>query len=132
MHSETRVNVPEFWDEGYLVIRIVFSPTEIERFRRPALENRQGKGDLLSHPELRKPLLDDRVLSIAAQILGDTPVYYGDSSCNLGQHAFGFHKDNADRSDPNAPDWKGKYTQIRFGLYLQDHSWHSGGLRVIP
>jgi len=134
MPSEIRVNVPEFWDQGYLLIRDVFSTAEVEDFRRHVVENRQWKGkyDLLHHPHLRKALLDDRVLSIAAQILGDTPVYYGDSNFTIGQQSFDFHKDNADRGDSNAPDWKGRYTQIRFGLYLQDHAWHSGGLRLIP
>jgi hypothetical protein len=131
MHPEINVNVPIFWDQGYLIIRDVFSKDEVEEFRRHGFENRQRKADLLSHPYLRKALLDDRVLSIAAQILGDTPVYYGDSTFNIGQHSFGFHKDNADRLDGNAPDWKGKFAQIRFGIYLQDHAWHSGGLRVI-
>jgi hypothetical protein len=132
MHREIRIDIPRFWDQGYLIIRDVFSRAEIEEFRRHAFENRQRKGDLLSDPHLRQVLLDDRVLSIAAQILGDTPAYYGDSTCNLGLGAVGFHKDNADRSDGNAPDWQGTYTQIRFGLYLQDHAWHSGGLRIIP
>jgi hypothetical protein len=132
MQPETCVDVPQFWERGYLLIRHVFSGNEIQEFRRHAFEKRGRKGDLLCDQDLRKVVLDDRVLSIAEQILGDTPVYYGDSACNLGDATYFFHKDNADRSDPNAPDWKGKYTQIRFGVYLQDHAWHSGGLRVIP
>ena len=132
MRPEIRVDVPRFWDQGYLIIRSVFSPVEIEEFRRHAFENRQRKGDLLSNPHLRHVLLDDRILSIAAQILGETPAYYGDSDCGFGLRGVGFHKDNADRVDGNAPDWKGMYTQIRFGIYLQDHAWHSGGLRLIP
>ncbi|GEM_PF-809509 len=131
MPSEIRVNVPQFWDQGYLLIRDVFSKAEVEDFRRLVLENPQWQCDLLSHPRLRKALLDDRVLSIAAQILGVTPVYYGDSNFTIGPATYFFHKDNADRSDDNAPDWKGPYTQIRFGVYLQEHARHSGGLRVI-
>ena len=42
----------------------------------------------------------------------------------------GFHKDNADRVDPNAPDWNGRYTILRFGIYLQDHYRHTGGLNL--
>jgi hypothetical protein len=132
MHPEIRVDVPKFWDQGYLIIRGVFSAGEVEEFRRHGFEDRHRRGDLLRHAQLRKVLLDDRVLSIGAQILGDTPVYFGDSTFNIGQQSFGFHKDNADRDDVNAPDWNGKYPLIRFGLYLQDHAWHSGGLRVIP
>jgi hypothetical protein len=50
---------------------------------------------------------------------------------SLPSSNYGFHKENADHLDGNAPDWKGKYTLIRFGIYTQDHAWHSGGLRVI-
>jgi hypothetical protein len=132
MPTEIRVNVPDFWDQGYLLVRNVFSKAEVEDFRRHTFANRQRKGDLLCHPQLRNVILDDRVLSIARQILGDTPVYYGDSTANIGQQSFEFHKDNPDRLDGKAPDWKGRYTQIRFGLYLQDHALHSGGLRLIP
>jgi hypothetical protein len=132
MRPEIRIDVPKFWDQGYLRIRNVFSTAEIAEYRRRALEDRRWKGDLLSHPHLRQVLLDDRVLSIAAQILGDRPVYYGDSTRNIGQQSHGYHKDNPDRWDGDAPDWMGPYTQIRFGLYLQDHAWHSGGLRLIP
>jgi hypothetical protein len=132
VHPDIPINVPKFWDQGYLIIRDVFSRAEVEEFRRRAFASRQWPGDLLSHPHLRQALLDDRILNIAARILGDTPVYYGDSGCNFGQQSFGFHKDNVDRQNVDAPDWNGRYTQIRFGLYLQDHAWHSGGLRVIP
>jgi len=132
VHPEIRINVPEFWEQGYLLIRNVFSKAEAEEFRSHGSANRQHRGDLLSQPYLRKALLDDRVLNIAAQILGDTPVYYGESTFNTGQFSFEFHRDNADRRDGNAPDWKGKYTQINFAFYLQDHAWHSGGLRIIP
>jgi hypothetical protein len=136
MQSEIRIDAAKFWDQGYLVIRDVFSCDEIEEFRRRGFENRQRRGDtqieLLPDPILRKAILDDRVLSIAGQILGDTPVYYGDSGFNIGQHTVGFHRDNVDRDDGNGPDWKSKYTQVRFGIYLQDHAWHAGGLRLVP
>src|SRR4051794_32151320 len=93
--SEIRINAEKIWDQGYLLIRNVFSRSEVQEFRRHVLENRQwmGKRDLLSQPYLRKAVLDDRVLSIAAQILGETPAYYGDSNFAIGQQAFGYHKD---------------------------------------
>jgi hypothetical protein len=136
MESDIRIDAAKFWDQGYLLIRDVFSSGEIEEFRRRGFENRQRHGelqiDLLADRILRKAILDDRILSIASQILGDTPVYYGDSGFNIGQHTVGFHRDNVDRDDGDGPDWQSKYTQIRFGIYLQDHAWHAGGLRLVP
>jgi len=131
MSKNVKVDVPAFWQEGYLLIRDVFGKAETEELRKRVLDVvPHGCGEILSKPFLRKILLDDRVLNIAQQILGGTPVYFGDSACVVGKQSHGWHKDNADRYDDSAPDWQSKYTLIRFGLYLQDHSKHSGGLNV--
>lgn len=125
-----RFDFDSFWENGYSLIRAVFNSEEIALLRRHALQSGSRKGDLLSNPFLRTVVLDDRVLAIAARILGGTPVYFGDSTSMIGDKSHGYHKDNADRDDINAPDWRSKYTLIRFGLYLQDHSAHSGGLNI--
>ena len=120
-----------FWQNGYSIIRNVFDPDEIKRWRTEALQHENHLGDLLSHPTLWKVLFHEKLLEYAQQILGDTPVYFGDSSVRIGSHGRGYHKDNADRDDYNAPDWTNDpYTLIRFGIYLQDHSQHSGGLNI--
>ena len=95
------------------------------------MDSKPHGGDLLSNPLLRDVLLDGRLVGIASQLLGsDQIVYAGDSSftINSGQH--GYHKDNADRTDKNAPDWQGRYTILRFGIYLQDHTEHTSGLNL--
>jgi hypothetical protein len=131
MPKDIKINTDAFWQNGYLLIRDVFSEVEIEELRKRILELvPYGCGEILSKPFLGKVLLDDRLLNIAQKILGGKPVYFGDSCCVIGNDSFGWHKDNADRKDANAPDWQSKYTLIRFGLYLQDHSKHSGGLNV--
>jgi hypothetical protein len=126
------VNVKEYWEKGYTIVRGVYSKEEIADFRERALAH-QGKhsGDLLSHPALSSVINDGRMLDVAKQILDrDDIVYYGDSAVAIREGVPGFHKDNADRTDPKAPDWQSPYTQIRFGIYLQDHYRHSGGLNV--
>lgn len=130
--SVTGVDVKEYWDKGFTIVRGVYTPEQIQDFRERALayEGKHG-GDLLSHPSLRSVITDGKMLDVARQILKrDDIVYYGDSAAAIREGAPGFHKDNADRTDPNAPDWKSPYTQIRFGIYLQDHYSHSGGLNV--
>jgi hypothetical protein len=90
-------------------------------------------GDALGKPELRDKdyvFLDPRVVDTIASLIGGPLVYFGDSSLQVGEATRGFHKDNVDRSDPSGPDWQGDYTVVRCGLYLQDHSRHSGGLKV--
>lgn len=138
-----------FWNNGYLIIRNVFSPTEIEALRQQAYkvaaeDEKKGLtapnpfnpkckniiGDLLSKDGLRDIVLDDRLLGIARQLLGDSPVYFGDSTFQIGEGARGYHKDNGDRINQSDPDWQGSYPILRFGIYLQDHTQYSGGLKV--
>jgi len=126
------VNVREFWEKGYTIVPNVYSKEEIADLRERSMAS-VGKysGDLLSNPLLRSVVTDGRHTDVARQILGrDDITYYGDSVLAIREGAPGWHKDNADRNDGKAPDWKSPYTQIRFGIYLQDHYTHSGGLNV--
>jgi hypothetical protein len=152
MKSAPPIDVEKFWREGYLHIKGVFSREEmsnvrkkLEKIKRKDVESQNyiaGSttpkvrfllGDMLSKTELRDQdfvVLDDRVVAYAKQILGDDLVYFGDSSVQCGEGLRGYHKDNVDRYDPTKPDWQGKYTLIKFGVYVQDHANHSGGLKV--
>jgi hypothetical protein len=151
MAKELIIDKKRFDEEGYLIVKNVFSPEEIESLREKAyhqyeLDTKKGlaftipgipskarysKGDLLSKELLRDTLLDDRILTIARTILGSNDIiYFGDSSYQLGVGLRGFHRDNIDRTDYNGPDWKGEYTLIRIGIYLQDHKNYSGGLKI--
>lgn len=69
--------------------------------------------------------------AVARKLLGTDDLFYsGDSAVTINGTQKGFHKDNADRVDPQAPDWEDRYTQLRFGIYCQDHSEHTGGLNL--
>jgi Phytanoyl-CoA dioxygenase (PhyH) len=41
-----------------------------------------------------------------------------------------FHKDNSDKINGDAPDWTKPSHLLGVGIYLQDHTHHSGGLTV--
>lgn len=143
----------KFEEDGYVLARGIFSATEIANFRSLVYkqfeaDEKQGltfrlansksqasyaKGDLLSKEYLYKILLDDRVLQVAREVLGDAKlIYFGDSSYQIGTGLRGFHRDSIDREDLNGPDWKSPYTLIRLGIYLQNHRNFSGGLKVKP
>jgi len=128
--STFAVNVDGFWERGFDIVRNVFSLDEIEALREMAMESREHPGDLLSNESLSHIVTDPKILEIARSILGADPVYFGFSSASFGVKGRGYHKDNADRHNPEAPDWQGRYTLIRMGIYLQDHSEHSGGLNL--
>lgn len=126
------VDVKGFWRDGFTLVRGAYTPEEVKEIRRVALEQR-GKhgGDLLSNPWLNHLQLDGKMTEIARRILdSDDLIYYGDTTIAIREGTPGWHKDNADRWDPNAPDWRSPYTQLRFGIYTQDHYRHSGGLNV--
>ncbi len=134
MSTIGKVDVEGYWRDGYTVVRNVYTRDEIQDLRERSLRSQKEGllgGDLLSNPLLKDVVLDGRMLEVARRILGhDDIVYYGDSTVAIREGQPHFHKDNADREDGNAPDWTGRYTQIRFGIYLQDHYRHSGGLNV--
>ena len=121
--------IDQFWEDGYETLPDVFSPEEVEELRKAAYVARGHGGDLLSSPHLRDFVLHPGMRRAAEQLLGAPPIYIGDSGCVFGGES-GFHKDNPDRHDANGPDWTlpDRYTIIRFGLYLQDHANHSGGI----
>lgn len=126
------VDVEGFWRDGWTVVKNVYTPEEIEAFREACRQGGGGKGgDLLARPLLRSVLTDGALIGIAKKILNSDQIWYGgDSSFTINAPGRGWHKDNADRTDGNAPDWKSVYTQLRFGIYLQDHTEHTGGLNL--
>jgi hypothetical protein len=125
------LDVEKFWERGYAIVPGVYTPEEIEAFRQAAYETRSQAVDLLANPRLRSVLTDGRLVAVARKLLGtDELIYTGDSSFTINNTAKGWHKDNADRIDPEAPDWDSRYTQLRFGIYCQDHSEHTGGLNL--
>jgi predicted 2-oxoglutarate/Fe(II)-dependent dioxygenase YbiX len=119
---------------GWVIFRDVFSEQEIEHLREKANEPAQlaHQGDILSNPVIAGDdfILHQRVLKAAAALVQDRPCYFGDSTVSVDGNILGFHKDNAYRRDPSAPDWGSDYNLIRVGLYLQDHERYSGGLSV--
>jgi hypothetical protein len=143
-------DVATYRRDGYVIIRNVFSRHEIDEMRRHTLlqveeHRRQGllrtdvaKGffaaypDMLTSPHLRYIVLDERILTIAGDLLAPQPfVYFGFSSYSVGFNRRGWHRDNLDRDKKaDAPDWAGDYPIIAVNIYLQDHSEHSGGPKV--
>ena len=121
---------PEFWRYGYVVRRRALGKDRLISYRRQILAGDTLPGDVLSSPGLGELVTDPAVVSMAGELLGAQPVYFGDSNVSVRSTGRGFHKDNADRYDPGAPDWRDAYPILRIGIYLQDHKRSSGGLNV--
>lgn len=140
------VNKAKFDKDGYTLIKNVLTKEEVEELRTAAyklIEEDEKNGTFIIHrfaknhigcltavPEFRKLILDDRVIEIATQLLGEKPTFFGDCIMEIGIGNRGFHKDTANRNDQTHPDWTEEYPVIRIAFYLEDHSEHSGGLKV--
>lgn len=146
--------IKKFHKDGFLLIKNVFSGSEVEKIRNTidsltGSEDAKGNiiwptgkltrvfvGDILSKKGLDWLVLDDRLVNITKQLLGtEKIVYFGESNIQIGVASSrrGFHRDSADRQNPDAPDWKEpgeKSSIIKMGIYLQDHKKYSGGLKV--
>ncbi|GGB25627.1 hypothetical protein GCM10011492_14680 [Flexivirga endophytica] len=126
------LDVEKFWRDGYAILPDAYSDAEVEQMRAEARHHKQHSkgGDLTSGP-LRHTLTDGRMISVARKLLGTEEILYGgDSSATINGKIRVWHKDNTDRLDAAAPDWDSRYTQLRFGIYLQDHTEHTGGLNL--
>lgn len=121
----------QFWRDGFLHIPRFFAPDEVLKWREAAMARGSTLADLLSDPLLQEIVFDPRLLALSREILGADPVYFGDATTAIGYNGWGFHKDNSDRLDGNAPDWQtDQYPLLRFGIYCQDHDPEPGGLEL--
>lgn len=131
------VDLDKYFSDGYLLMKNVFSKDEIASWRKQLDASPPLGGDLLNDPRFYHIVYDNRILEVAALILGKKPTYFEFSSMNRAKNDgpfTGWHRDNADRLDPTGPDWgpPNPYSCIRFGIYLQDHKRTSGGLMLRP
>lgn len=127
-----QLDVQDFWRKGYAVLPAMYTPEEIQGLREAAYATRGHGGELLANPQLSHVLTDGRMAEVARKLLRTGDLFYGgDSSFTINGTQRGWHKDNTDRNDKQAPDWtQGRYTQLRFGIYCQDHTTHTGGLNL--
>lgn len=130
MQSLNQSEYDQFWKDGFLIRRSLFSEDELLQFRSYAATFVKPSGDLFCDEVFRKLITDTRLCSIAADLLGSTPVYFGDCGLGVNTKPGRWHKDNPHRYNKNLADWKGRYPIVRFGIYLQDHASSSGGLGI--
>lgn len=125
------LDVAEFWKNGFAILHNMYTADEIAALREAAYATQSSGGELLVREGLDGVITDGRLVKVAQKLLGTDEIFYcGDSSVTINSTGRGWHKDNTDRVDGDAPDWDGRYTQLRFGIYCQDHVTHTGGLNV--
>ena len=88
--------IKQFWKDGYLIVKNVYSKNEVEAYRNfISKESKKNLGeesvnykeleqknlkDVLSYPELQSVILNKKLISTIRDILGDEVAYWGYSS----------------------------------------------------
>nr|WP_321234176.1 hypothetical protein [uncultured Psychroserpens sp.] len=116
---------------GYILIKNVFSPEEVDKMREMAIAEDGLQGDLLSSEKLASVMMDERVLNIFKECLNSDKLYYfADSNLSINRAGKGgFHKDSTNRHKKDSKEFTDiDYSLLRMGIYLQDHANSSRGL----
>lgn len=121
-------------ENGYCLVKNVFSSEEINKLRKFVLDNHHKNQDIyLSDTKdlLKSNFLSDKFFNILKETIGEELLYFLDSSTFVDkiQKKTGiFHIDaRGDEEDPITTEYK----VWRIGFYLQDHKNNSGGIKMI-
>lgn len=134
----------QFKKDGFIILRNIFSEDQIKKFRsfiKDKVEADFGKKqtnwkeleqknlkDVLSYSEINEAILNKDLIDSIRHLLNGDPVYWGYSSFRWNEKAYrSFHNDA--KNDNQCP-FSSNYPLLRIGIYLQDHSKFSNGLKV--
>ena len=140
----SKKEIANFWKDGFIIVRDVYSKDEISEYRNfvskesvkyfgnessnyKELEVNNFK-EILSYPEIQSVILNKKLIDSVKNILEGEVVYWGNSSFRWNEKAYRrFHNDA--KNDFDCP-FTTKYPLVRVGVYLQDHSSYSNGLKI--
>lgn len=143
--SNEEILKKSFWENGYTVIRNVYSNEQIKKFRNfikkkgeeiTGSEKKdwrilkgEGMKDVMSYDELRDSLLNETLIKSIKKILDDEEIYYwGYSRFRYNEKTY--RNIHNDAKNDNQNPFKTKYPILRIGIYLQDHKNFSDGLKI--
>ena len=119
---------------GFSIFRNIFSDDEMQKLieignRKCSMINYEGsiEGDLINDNEIREIIFKDEVISIMKSIVKNKKLmYFYDSQIHCKPNQRIFHND-ARNYDVNPR--KKNYPVYRLGIFLQDHTDYSGGIK---
>tara|TARA_B100000787_G_scaffold121418_1_gene91248 strand:- start:1021 stop:1902 length:882 start_codon:yes stop_codon:yes gene_type:complete len=138
------IDIRNYRKNGYIILKNIYSTEQVARFRNiikkevtkdlgnesrdyQFLEQTHLK-DVLSYSGLEEVILNEKLINALNGILDKQVVYWGFSSFRWNEKAYRrFHNDA--RNDTECP-FTTKYPLVRVGVYLQDHSSFSNGLKI--
>lgn len=122
--------------DGFFIVRGLFTQAEVQAFRAECA-SRDAAMSYVGLADFSGLVMDPRILAAMRAALGENLVYFGDSTCRdkdiVGGlyskwYARHFHAD----ARVEDYDFSKPYELARCGLYLQNTSDYSGGLKVRP
>lgn len=122
-----------FADRGYVIIRDVLDPDEVEHARKLCAKDLTEAGeaemmtsDFLASPELAGIPLRDRVVSAVRRLLGERPALYPNCTAR-GNVYVPWHVDSTFVGPGHEYVWESGFAHVQAGLYLQDNDRETGG-----
>lgn len=129
----TNEQIKFFHDNGYLLVKGLFSKEEVEKFRLGCIADEPG--DVVGRENFDYVTLDPRVVGVMKQ-LADAEVVYPGLGLSRGNDPVHSYARGARVFHTDAPnddyDFSRDYPIYNSGIYLQDHAKHSGGLKIKP
>jgi hypothetical protein len=127
----------QFQQNGYTIVRSLFSPEEIAFYRRELDILSTGRGQKWTLPDgvcQNRPFWDvifnEKILSAVRGLLGADIRFLQHNDLHVGFSSFHWHRDSVCRVFGKGPDWDESgepYRLVRVGIYLQDSA---GGFRL--
>lgn len=126
-----------FQRDGYTVIRSLFSPEQIDFYKRQLEKLSAGRGQKYTLPDgvcrnraFWDVIFNPKILEAARAILGENIKFLQHNDLHVGFSSFHWHRDSVCRTFGKGPDWDESaepYRLLRVGIYLQQSS---GGFRL--
>lgn len=122
-----------FLKDGYVVIKNFFNNEQINELRKYSLENANKDNEIFEYDFIKKYFFKTEFFNIFKEVLNCKKlIYFSDSSINLHKNLEeaprGFHVDSRDEDF----NFNEEYPIARLGVYLQNVSEYSGGVKVKP
>ncbi len=127
----------KFFQDGYTVVRSLFSQSEIAYYKEQLDALSVGRKEkwtlpdgVCQHPAFWDVIFNEKILANVRELFGDNVKFLQHNDLHVGFSSFTWHRDSVCRDFGKGPDWdetKEPYLLARVGIYLQDSE---GGFRL--
>lgn len=120
----------KFRQDGYVVVRNLFSKEEIEYHKGQLEELSVGRKEkwttpdgVCQHAQFWDVIFNEKILAKVREVLGEEVKFLQHNDLHVGFSSFSWHRDSVCRTFGKGPDWDettAPYRLARVGIYLQE------------